>query len=63
MMIHKRDSPNNRDYFTTPIQSDRTHYDYGRTQWQDEPKRDPWMLPALVFTALVVVWFLWQYSR
>lgn len=51
-----------RDYTAAPDQPSRMYRD---AVWADDPKpRADWALRAtLVVAALIVVWFVWQYSR
>jgi len=42
------------------------HRDLRIAQMPVEPEqadRDPWTLPSIFFTALLTVYFLWQFSR
>ena len=54
----------NRDYFTKPLQGGgRNDPGYGRSNLYREPEPDPWIRPVLFFGAIILAYFIWQFSR
>ncbi|MGL5735482.1 MAG: hypothetical protein ACRCYS_11500 [Beijerinckiaceae bacterium] len=54
----------NRDYFSKPLQGGgRNQADYGRCNFDQKRKHDPWMKPTLYGCAFIAAYFLLQFLR